>query len=61
MKYEIGINLKCPTCGTALELVLFGKLNSVYVARCPNVTIKHPTWICIPTAFINNEKEGNDK
>ena len=38
----------CPTCGTLLALVLVGKVNPVYVARCPNVTVVHPTWVCTP-------------
>lgn len=44
--------LKCPTCGATLELSLVGKVNPVYVARCPSVTVPHPTWICTPTIHI---------
>lgn len=44
--------LKCPTCGAKMELVLVGKVNPVYVARCPSVTVPHPTWICLPTLTL---------
>ena len=44
--------LQCPTCGAKMELELVGKVNPVYVARCPSVTVPHPTWICTPTMCI---------
>gem|GEM_PF-6748341 len=38
----------CPTCGALLSLVLVGKVNPVYVARCPTVAVAHPIWVCTP-------------
>jgi len=46
--------LVCPTCGAKMELVLVGKVNPVYVARCTTTTIKHPTWICTPTMILED-------
>ena len=44
--------MQCPTCGARLEISLVGEVNPVYVARCPAVTVPHPTWICTPTMYL---------
>lgn len=46
--------LACPTCGARMDLELVGKVNPVYVARCPTVTVPHPTWICTPTFKLSD-------
>ena len=52
MAARVSDPLECPTCGTRLALTLVGKSNPVYVAMCTNAVVRHPTWICTPTAYI---------
>lgn len=47
--------IKCPTCGTEMHLALVGKVNPVWVTRCPNILVEHPTTICTPTMLIPKE------
>ena len=39
----------CPTCGSQMDLLLVGKTNPVYVARCQNITVPHPVWVFTPS------------
>lgn len=44
--------LKCPHCGADMVIVTAGKNPTLYIAKCPVVTIEHPTYIYEPTVEI---------